>query len=60
METSAYTDKDITLNEALSGPEGNYWRNSMRQELESFEENEAWELVDYPQDSKVIKCKWVF
>lgn len=53
-------DKEITLAEALNGPENEFWRAAMKEELDSFEENEAWELVDHPQDSSVIQCKWVF
>lgn len=51
---------EVTLDEALNGPESVFWRASMKEELDSFKENDAWELVDHPQDSSVIQCKWVF
>ncbi|GBP29416.1 Retrovirus-related Pol polyprotein from transposon TNT 1-94 [Eumeta japonica] len=51
---------DITLEEALNGPESKHWRESMEEELESFRKNDAWELVDKPHDSTVVQCKWVF
>lgn len=51
---------DISLKEALNGPESKFWRSSMEEELESFKKNDAWELVDKPRDSTVVQCKWVF
>lgn len=51
---------EITLGEALNGPESTFWRASMKEELKSFEDNDAWELVEHPQDSSVIQCRWVF
>ncbi|GBP63506.1 hypothetical protein EVAR_49561_1 [Eumeta japonica] len=48
---------DITLEEALNGPESKHWRESMEEELESFRKNDAWELVDKPHDSTVVQCK---
>lgn len=53
-------DKEITLREALHVPESKFWRASMEEELDSFSENDAWEIVDRPQDSTVVQCKWVF
>ncbi|CAG4970927.1 unnamed protein product [Colias eurytheme] len=53
-------DREVTLDEALNGPESVFWRASMKEELDSFKQNEAWELVDHPQNSSVIQCKWVF
>lgn len=54
------SDKEITLTEALNGPESMFWKASMKEELDSFNENDAWELVDRPQDSTVVECRWVF
>lgn len=44
----------------MSGPEQEQWCNAMEEELKSFEENEAWELVTKPVDAKVVQCKWVY
>jgi hypothetical protein len=35
------------------------WVNSMHEELESFERNQVWELVDPPPRCKPIGTKWV-
>lgn len=45
---------------ALSRPDGESWREAMAEELHSFEENEAWELVGIPEGKTVVQCKWVF
>jgi hypothetical protein len=36
------------------------WVNVMHEELENFEENQVWTLVEPPHDVNVIGTKWVF
>lgn len=36
------------------------WRQAIDTELASFEENQAWELVQKPENATVVQCKWVF
>jgi hypothetical protein len=36
------------------------WVNSMHEELENFEGNQVWELVDPPPGCKPIGTKWVW
>jgi hypothetical protein len=36
------------------------WVNAMHEELENFERNQIWTLVDPPRDVNVIGTKWVF
>jgi hypothetical protein len=36
------------------------WVNAMHEELENFERNQVWILVDPPKDVNVIGTKWVF
>ncbi|KAJ8771243.1 hypothetical protein K2173_026131 [Erythroxylum novogranatense] len=36
------------------------WIESMREELQMIEKNGTWELVDRPQDRKIIGVKWVY
>ncbi|XP_048139602.1 uncharacterized protein LOC125316165 [Rhodamnia argentea] len=36
------------------------WMNAMKEELTMIEKNRTWELVERPQDGKVIGVKWVF
>jgi hypothetical protein len=36
------------------------WVNAMHEELENFEKNQVWNLVEPPHDVNVIGTKWVF
>jgi hypothetical protein len=36
------------------------WVNAMLEELENFERNQVWTLVEPPSDVNVIGTKWVF
>jgi hypothetical protein len=36
------------------------WVNAMHEELENFERNQIWELVDSPLGCKPIGTKWVW
>ncbi|KAG5885261.1 hypothetical protein JTB14_025958 [Gonioctena quinquepunctata] len=46
--------------EALAGPNRNKWISAMTDEMKSFSENRAWDLVDLPEGQSPVKCKWVF
>jgi hypothetical protein len=39
---------------------GHNWVNSMHEELENFERNQVWELVDPPPGCKPIGTKWMW
>ena len=45
------------IKEALADPE---WVLSMQKELEQFERNKVWHLVEKPHDRSIIGTKWVF
>jgi hypothetical protein len=49
-----FEPKDI--GHALSDPN---WVNAMHEELENFERNQVWELVEPPPNCKPIGTKWV-
>ena len=36
------------------------WVNAMHEELENFERNQVWKLVDPPLDVNIIGTKWIF
>jgi hypothetical protein len=36
------------------------WVNAMHEELENFERNQVWTLVEPPHDVNVIGTRWVF
>ena len=35
------------------------WRKTMKEELESMQKNQIWDLVDLPSNRKAIGNKWV-
>lgn len=43
--------------EAVQDPK---WLEAMRHELQAFNDNQTWQLVDLPPNKKAIVCIWVF
>ncbi|KAF2905648.1 hypothetical protein ILUMI_00526 [Ignelater luminosus] len=52
-------EDELTYAEAISGPEKQHWLQAMAEELQSFEDNQVWEIVDAPDSASVVQCKWV-
>ena len=46
--------------EAIDCDENAKWKMAMKEEMDSLEKNEIWDLVELPKDRKVVGCKWVF
>ena len=46
--------------EAIDCAENAKWKMEMKEEMDSLEKNETWNLVELPKDRKVVGCKWVF
>lgn len=55
----ATADDGLTYAEAISGPERQQWLQAMAEELQSFDDNQVWEVVDTPSSASVVQCKWV-
>lgn len=49
----------ITLEEALSSPDSDLWKEAINDEIESLMANRTWKLVDLPPGCKSIGCKWI-
>ena len=50
-----------SVREALESPDRDSWIEAMRDELQAFEDNDAWVPVDaLPSDKTLVQCKWVF
>ena len=47
------------VKDALSGPDGELWKNAMKKEIESLNEKKTWYLVKHPPKAKVVKNRWV-
>ncbi|CAI7909100.1 unnamed protein product [Closterium sp. NIES-54] len=48
------------LAEALSGPDAEKWKQSVKEEYDSLLENETWELCELPPEKKAISSKLIF
>ena len=49
-----------TYRQAINCSNKEMWMKAMETEIESFKENNVWELVDKTPDSKVVDTKWVY
>ena len=49
-----------SFEEALETEDCDEWIKSMQEEIQSINDNEAWELVDLPHGRKAVGCKWVY
>ncbi|CAI7821163.1 unnamed protein product [Closterium sp. NIES-53] len=49
-----------TLADALSGPDAEKWKQSMKEDYDSLLENETWELCELPLGKKAISSKLIF
>ncbi|CAH2104888.1 unnamed protein product [Euphydryas editha] len=50
----------LTYENVMNDTEREEWCKAMEDELQSFRDNDAWDLVDKPSDARVVQCKWVF
>lgn len=57
--TNYIGDDNMTYAEAISGPEKQQWMQAMAEELQSFADNDVWDVVDSPDNVSVVQCKWV-
>jgi hypothetical protein len=53
-------EEPTSVEEALSSPEREQWKQALDEEYRSLQINEAWELVTLPKGKKVVKSKWIF
>ncbi|KAK8667494.1 hypothetical protein V6N13_007643 [Hibiscus sabdariffa] len=53
-------DEPKTYQEAVASPDSEKWLEAMRSEMDSMSENQVWTLVEPPEGTKPIGCKWVF
>jgi hypothetical protein len=53
-------DTPITIEEAYSSPDADFWKESIRSEMDSIMSNATWEVVERPYGCKPNGSKWVF
>ena len=53
-------NEPLTFNEAMESSSSEKWLEAMKSEMKSMYDNQVWDLVDIPNGSRAIGCKWVF
>ena len=53
-------NEPTTYQKAMSGPDFKKWMDAMKSEMQSMYDNQVWTLIDPPEGTKTIECKWVF
>jgi hypothetical protein len=54
------SDEPTNYQCAMSDSESNKWLEAMNTEMQSMYDNQVWDLVDLPPNSKTVGSKWVF
>ena len=50
----------VSFSQAMECSGSIKWVNAMKDELNSMDQNQVWELVELPKGCKRVGCKWVF
>ncbi|GJT61588.1 retrovirus-related pol polyprotein from transposon TNT 1-94 [Tanacetum coccineum] len=50
----------VSFSQAIKGDKSEMWIDAMKEELKSMAQNKVWDLVNLPEGSKRVGCKWVF
>ncbi|GJU10744.1 retrotransposon protein, putative, ty1-copia subclass, partial [Tanacetum coccineum] len=53
-------NKPANYKAALLGPESDKWLAAMNAKMQSIKDNQVWDLVDLPPNSKTVGSKWLF
>ncbi|KAD7478277.1 hypothetical protein E3N88_01413 [Mikania micrantha] len=50
----------MTYFEAVNSVDKEKWIDAMRDEMDSLQKTQTWQLVDRPNDQKLVDCKWIY
>ncbi|KAA0046843.1 Retrovirus-related Pol polyprotein from transposon TNT 1-94 [Cucumis melo var. makuwa] len=50
----------VSFSQVIKEDNSTKWLDAMKEELKSMNDNEVWDLVELPKESKRVGCKWVF
>ncbi len=53
-------EEPVTIHEALTGLEGEHWKEAMESECFSLLKNQTWRLETLPPSWSNVSCKWVW
>jgi transposase InsO family protein len=48
------------LNRAMNNMNSSKWYDAMKDEIESMDKKNVWNLVELPHGATTVSCKWVF
>ena len=51
---------EVELQHIDNGRQNDNWIKVMQEELDQFQKNDAWKLVELPKGNKVVEVKWIF
>lgn len=53
-------DEPTSYKSAISNPDSAKWLEAMETEMQSMRDNQVWDLVELPPESRAVGSKWVF
>ncbi|KAF5804990.1 putative RNA-directed DNA polymerase [Helianthus annuus] len=53
-------DEPTSYKSAISNPDSAKWLEAMKAEMQSMRDNQVWDLVELPPESRAVGSKWVF
>ena len=53
-------DEPSTYAEAMMDLDFEKWQSAMKSEIDSMNENQVWNLVDFLDGHRTIECKWIY
>ena len=53
-------DEPETYEEAMASPKRELWLAAMQEEYESLVANDIWTLKEIPEQSNLVKCRWIY
>ena len=53
-------DDSINFYQVMHSSNSQNWINAMKDEMKSMQDNDVWDLVEFPESVKPIGCKWIF
>jgi len=60
IEDGTSDDDPVTLAQAIAHPDWPKWKEAMDEELALMAKYSVWDVVEEPEDTNIIGCRWVF
>ncbi|KAD4178669.1 hypothetical protein E3N88_27260 [Mikania micrantha] len=53
-------NEPLNYYEAINSVDKEKWVNAMMEEMDSLHKTQTWQLVDRPNNQKLVDCKWIY